>query len=62
MRTWLQLMCCATRRLLSLNFGEGFRGLDDEFEGQSMSISDWGAYMKFGNMKRGGEQSSGMDE
>ena len=40
-------MCCATRHLLSLNFGNGFGGSDDEFEGQSMSISDWGTYMKF---------------
>ena len=43
-RTWLQLMCCATRRLLSSNFGQEterrFGGLDSEFEGQSMSISD----------------------
>ena len=47
-RTWLQLMCCTTRHLLSLNFGNWFGGSDDEFEGQSMSISDWGTYMKFG--------------
>ena len=47
-RTGLQLMCCATGCLLSSNFGNGFGGSDDEFEGQSMSISDWGTYMKFG--------------
>ena len=47
-RTWLQLMCCATRCLLSLNFGQGFRGSDEEFKGQSMAVSDWGTYMKFG--------------
>ena len=47
-RTWLQLMCCATRHLMSSIFGNGFGGSDDEFEGQSMSISDWGTYMKFG--------------
>ena len=47
-------MCRATRHLLSSNFGNGFRGSDDEFggsddefEGQSMLISDWGTYMKF---------------
>ena len=26
----------------------GFGGSDEEFEGQSMSISDWGTYMRFG--------------
>ena len=40
-------MCCATRRLLSSYFGEGFGGTDDEFKGQSILISDWGTYMKF---------------
>ena len=40
-------MCCATRHLLSSNFRDGFGGSDDEFEGQSMLISDWGTYMKF---------------
>ena len=43
-RTRLQLMCCATRCLLSSNFGreteQRFGGSDSEFEGQSMSISD----------------------
>ena len=47
-RTWLQLMCCTTRHLLSSNFRNRFRGLGDEFEGQSMLISNWGTYMKFG--------------
>ena len=41
-------MCCATGHLLSSNFRNGFGGSDDEFEGQSMLISDWGTYMKFG--------------
>ena len=41
-------MCYTTRCLLSLNFGKGFGGSDDEFEGQSILISDWGMYMKFG--------------
>ena len=40
-------MYCTTRHLLSLNFRWGFRGLDEEFEGQSMLISDWGMYMRF---------------
>ena len=30
---------------------QGFGGLDDEFEGQSMSISDWGTYMRIGTYK-----------
>ena len=47
-RTGLQLMCCATGRLLSSNFRNGFGGPDDEFKGQSMSISDWRTYMKSG--------------
>ena len=47
-RTWLQLMCCTTRCLLSSNVGCGFGGLDEEFGGQPMLISDWGTYMKFG--------------
>ena len=39
---------------------QGFRGLDDEFKGQSMSISDRGTYMRFGMYKyrRGSCQGS----
>ena len=38
----------------------GFRGLDKEFKGQSMSISDWGTYMRFGTYmnQRGSCQGS----
>ena len=36
-RTWLQLMCCATRRLLSSNFG---RGTDEGSEVWVMSSRD----------------------
>ena len=35
-RTWLQLMCCTTRHLLSSNFG---RGAD---EGEVRMMSSWG--------------------
>ena len=35
----------------------GFRGSDGEFEGQSMSISDWGAYMRIGTYKYQREHS-----
>ena len=53
-RTWLQLMCChQTSTVLEFQTRDrwGFGGLDKEFEGQSMSISDWGAYMRIGMYK-----------
>ena len=38
---------------------QGFRGSDEEFEGQSMSISDWGTYMRFGTYKYWRESCQG---
>ena len=37
----------------------GFGGSDEEFEGQSMSISDWGTYMRFGMYKYRRESCQG---
>ena len=36
-----------------------FGGLDEGFEGQSMSISDWGTYMRFGMYKYQRESCQG---
>ena len=36
-----------------------FRGSDEEFKGQSMSISDWGTYMRFGMYKYWRESCQG---
>ena len=47
-RTQLQLMCCTTRHLLSSNFGQGTGKGSEVQTRSSMSISDWGTYMRFG--------------
>ena len=38
-----------------------FGGLDEEFEGQSMSISDWETYMRFGMYKYWRESCQGNE-
>ena len=53
------LPCSVSVCLWIVSVFNRFGGSDDEFEGQSMLISDWGTYMRFGTYKYWRESCQG---
>ena len=57
------VLCHQTSTVLEFQAKDrrGFGGSDKEFEGQSMSISDWGTYMRFRTYKYRRESCQGSE-